>query len=80
MSDDESHKLYADFRIVARDADGVVVQSELIEDAGSVTMEDIKTNAVMNGVDEIEVSLRGVRAKRDDRVTMEMEATTETKP
>jgi hypothetical protein len=76
MTDDQL-RLYATYEVTARNRDGDVVQHDYIENTGSVTMEDISTNALVNGVDEIEVSIQEVETRRGDTVVQRIERDTD---
>lgn len=69
MSDDKL-KLYADFKVTAFDRDGEIVQEQTIEDTGHFTMEDISTNAMVHGVDEIKVEILSFETRRGDQTEL----------
>jgi hypothetical protein len=48
-ADEDDLRLYCDFKITAFDRDGNVVQEQVINETGSFTMEDISSNALVNG-------------------------------
>lgn len=72
MSGDEL-KLYANFKVTAFDRDGEIVQEQTIEDAGDFTMEDISTNGMVHGVDEITVEILSVETRRGDQTELVVE-------
>lgn len=59
-------KLYGDFDVIAKDTDGDVIQRREIDDSGAFTIEDIKQNALLHGLDEIRIVPRGFETRRGD--------------
>jgi hypothetical protein len=69
----EQLKLYGDFDVIAKDADGEVIQRREIDDSGAFTIEDIKQNALMHGLDEIRIVPRGFETRRGDETEIRVE-------
>ncbi|MDB9247508.1 hypothetical protein PN419_00605 [Halorubrum ezzemoulense] len=70
---DDNLQLYCDFKITAYDRDGEVVQKSTVTETGSVTMEDISTNALVKGVDEIKVEVLSVETRRGGNTEISIE-------
>jgi len=67
MSESEEQlKLYADFNVIVKDTDGDIIQQQSIQDSGSFTIEDIKRNAILKDIDEIEVIPKAMETRRGD--------------
>lgn len=73
-------KLYGDYRVRVFDKDGELVQSDIVEDTGSVTIEDVFENAVIHGVDEIEIVPIKVEARDEEETITRIETTDDIEP
>lgn len=72
MSDEK--KLYGDFEIVAKDKDGNVIQTNTVKDSGSFTVEELWQNAMLHGLDQLEITPIGFETREGDNTQIRVGA------
>lgn len=62
----EDLRLYGDFEVEYLDSDGNVLDSAVVDDVGSFTIEDIQLGAMVHRVEEINIEILEMGTKRGD--------------
>lgn len=66
-------RMYGDFEVIAKDSDGNVIQTREIEDTGTFTIEDVRQNALLHGLDEFKIIPKGFETRKDGETEIRVE-------
>jgi len=68
IANNKDIRLYGRYEVTALDGEGNVLQTEVIEDAGAFSIEDIYQNALVHHIDELQIEPITIEVRRGDEV------------